>query len=441
MFKILFAILFALPLFAQNVMHQATKEEAKAMDEYIRNYNKRIQEEKAKIREEAKRPEWLRISENLIKLELTYMSDPIGLIVEEAIRNSPRDEQVKVRAKWFKFVFGLLQSDFDTFNELKDELLQFAEDYLEDKAKEKLSALLEEHLNKLEEKIEANKKNKRSLVSIFPSAKFIKKSSEVKKERDEEPNLKPERETQTLTEGDVRPAPISKKGKKYYTAYSVLKQLNLGDCQALGIEYSDGYFWISDDKGYKIRKLDILNNRWIEDFDQIYINPGVRSAHGIACDGRGNLYYNISYGGQIIKVDVSNHKPLTSRKSPITWTHGIDYGEGSLWLHEHDGDHGNYNIYRCDPDEPDKNYFRFTVPHNSSGGHGITLAEKGYMWYCNGRTKRYYKIELSQAFKDGHCENALVDSFNCELTGPLTWDGSNIWVLYQHTLYCLQLSK
>jgi hypothetical protein len=235
-------------------------------------------------------------------------------------------------------------------------------------------------------------------------------------------------ETQTLTEGD---------NSKPKTSYEILLKHEVPGIISYGIEYEyygEEAMFVADDSRYRILKMGVGTSEIRELIEEQFIEPGVATVHGLACDHQGNLYYSIYYGSRIVKYNLHN-RTTVSYRSPVVWEHGIDYGRGYLWIHEHNGNMNKYYIYRCDPDNL-FNYKRFITPHNRKGGSGITLAEPGYMWYCNSLTKMYYKIQLDNALENGDCDHgAIVDSFSCELVGRLTWDNTAIWVMYNDNTF------
>jgi len=198
--------------------------------------------------------------------------------------------------------------------------------------------------------------------------------------------------------------------------------------QCYGLEHDGNYLWISDDNGYKIRKVNPLNGAFITSYDQTGYVRGVRSTHDLAYDeSNNNLYCQVSYGGYINLVDLNpGFNMIDSLIPPVDWIHGVDFDGHYLWINEHDYGNRNYLIHKCDPDDAGK-VATFTAPHDSGGSAGIAWAD-GYLWFCNAWLNRYYKIDISKALLDGHCENALVDSFDCDLNGRLSWDGNYLWV-------------
>lgn len=225
-----------------------------------------------------------------------------------------------------------------------------------------------------------------------------------------------------------------------------------------GIDYDGTRFWASDiidpDQKAEVHQIDTDDGRTLINYTQNHFDPVVSNVRGIAYDAQNQwMWHNVYPGGLFYAVSVErtseDYLRETSRfVTELDWLHDIAWHEGHLYAargvqaahSSHDED--IERVYQIAP-STGKILDFFTTPANAASIRGIAFDSQGVLWVAEFSDGKVYQVDLEHALYDGHCKNAVLNSWALPtymhthadgrvserpLAGQLTWADGSLWV-------------
>ena len=127
-------------------MRAATEDQKAALLRAIERDKADLETWKAKIAREAQKPEWVRDTENILLVEISGLLDPIGLVIDESIKDQPDDKQLQTRAEWLKLALSLTSAG-TTANSAKSLIVEFSNEIGRGIASDLIVQLLDDGFN------------------------------------------------------------------------------------------------------------------------------------------------------------------------------------------------------------------------------------------------------------------------------------------------------